>query len=461
MKQRTTTIFLLAGFIGLFFSCIHKKEVEKTTVIGKIINPKKTEIVISQDPFNISSDTLYITEGNKFNGKIQLKKEGLHYIFIFPEFQIIYLKPGDSLAFVLNTTEFDESFSFSGSSGFENNLLIELFLANEKENMSISRRMNQMSPDELSKNLDSFYQIKQDLINSYKKAYKKTSRRFRKTIELYNKVAQYRIKENYIRQKCADTIPDSFTEYRSLLEKPVIDANLPDLLYFAKTYIDNEIREKKISRKEVPAASITFINNKIRDDVLRDNILMIYCKNYVIEEKISDDKDPLFQKFIRNIRNRDYVLACKKFIIKNKKLNKGQYFPDIKIRDTHNKTKMLSEILKNGKNLLSYWDIYYKKNFTSNIKKFKALKKQYPDLQIIILNDNPDDFDEWRLQIPQNNDFKFYQLQVPHYKMEQLLPYGLNQVFLLDSSKIKHNLINLYDAQFQKTVNAFMKSEKL
>ncbi len=454
-------LLLIIGFIGLFFSCIHKNKPVESKIIGKIINPKKTEIVISKDPFNVESDTLLIKSGNKFKGSIQVKKEGLHYIFIFPEFQMIYLKPGDSLAFVLNTTEFDESLSFSGTSGFENNLMLELFLANEKENMEISSNLIHLTPEQLNKKLDSFFQIKQKLIASYKKSFKKTSKHFRKTVELYNKVAQYRIKENYLSQKRNDSIASSFKTYRNLLKKRLVDPNLPDLLYFSKTYIDNRLREKKVNRKNAAQEAVELINKEIEDPLLRDNVLMIYCKNYLIGQQIHSSNDGTYQKYIQSIKNKAYISDCQDIIKKNNLLKKGNHFPNVLIRDKNSKRYQLSEIFKNKKTLLSFSDLYYKSNYDANMQKLKNIKKHYPNLQIVILNDNPDDFDEWRLQMPHDTSIKFYQLQIPENQAELILPYGLNQVFLLDSTYIKQSLINLYDGHLERRLNTFMKKEKL
>lgn len=443
-------------FILSVFACSHHKKSGTTKILGKIINPKKREIVISHDPFNVSSDTLYIHSGNKFFGEINIEKEGLHYLFVFPEFQVMYIKPGDSIAFVLNTTEFDESLSFSGTSGFENNLLIELFLANEKENMQIRRELKDLSPRQLDKKLDSFYKIKQALVDSYKPRYNKTSRQFKKTVDLYNKVPQYRIRENYLRQHKEDSIPAYFTKYRDFLKKPVVDANLPDLLYFAKTYIENRLgnEEKKDFRSYHKAADL--INAEIADPDLRDNILMIYCKNYIIGESVRDASDSVFQKYAASMKSSSYVSHCKDFINKNTLLAPSREFPDIQVIDANKKFYNLHDILQDNKSILSYWDIFYRSNFTSNLKKLKSIKEKNPGLQIIILNDNPEDFEEWKLQIPQDSAFKFYQIQVNGNEIKKFLPYGLNQVFLLDSTRIKQSMINLYDANFQNELNDFI-----
>ncbi len=441
-------------FLALF-ACQNESEKMPTKILGKIINPKKTEIVISKDPFNVVSDTLFIKSGNKFSGEINIEKEGLHYIFIFPEFQVIYLKPGDSLAFVLNTTEFDESFSFSGTSGFENNLLIELFLANEKENVEISRKMKQLSPEELNKKLDSFYQFKQKLIQNYKDSYSKTSPHYREIIDLYNHVAQYRIKENYIIRH-PDSLPEGFKKHRKLLKQPVADPNLPDLLYFAKNFVDNKLREKKIPYKKIPAEAIGVINDEIKDPGLKDNILMIYCKNYIINRAIDEPEDSVFKRYMESIQNPLFKKNCLTYIHKNKMLAPGMDFPSVKLRDVHHKEVNLNELLRDHKNLISYWDLYFNSNFKSNLKKLNKIQEKYPDLQIIIINDNPDDFQEWQLQIPQNNRFIFLQMDLKEYEIEKYLPYGLNQVFLLDSTQIKYSLLNLYQRNFHKKINAFM-----
>ncbi len=447
---------ILSGVVLLFFACQRNSTPHKTKILGKIINPKKTEIVISKDPFNIVSDTLFVKSGNKFSGEINVMKEGLHYIFIFPEFQVIYLKPGDSLAFVLNTSEFDESLSFSGTSGFENNLLIDLFLTNEKENVEISRRMKKLNPEELTRKLDSFYAAKQQLINSYKTSYQKTTPHYKKIIDLYNRVSQYRIKENYL-SIYKSNIPKEFKNHRTFLKQKTADANLPDLLYFAKTFIYNRMREEQIPHSKVFSKAIEIIDKEIGDPHLRDNMYMIYCKNYIIGNSIQNPKDSVFLQYINRLQNPLYKESCYKYIKKNNILAKGKEFPALPVRNRYGNIVSLNKLLKKHKNLISYWDMYFMSNFKSNLEKLQKIKEEYPELQIIVLNDNPDDFQEWQLQIPQNKDFIFLQVNLKEYEMENFLPYGLNQVFLLDSTQIQQSLINLYDRNFAGKINAFMK----
>ena len=301
--------------------------------------------------------------------------------------------------------------------------------------------------------------IKQKLIKTYKKPFRKTSKKYKKIIELYNTVAQYRIKESYLYQNPNSEVPKDFTQYRNFLKQPVSDANLPDLLYFAKTYVENRLREKGIERAQVPQEAIKIITNDIQDPDLKDNMLMIYCKNYIIGKSIDNPNDFVFQAYKNAIGKEGYIRNCEKYIQKNKLLASGREFPDIQVRDSQKNIYTLHNVLKGHKNLISYWDLHYSTNFKSNFAKLKALKQKYPDLQVIILNDNPDDFDEWILEMPQNTDFQFYQMQMSNEKMEQLLPYGLNQVFLLDSTIIKHSLINLYHPEFEKKINSFINNK--
>ena len=79
-------------------------------------------------------DTLTLKKDNSFLGKLDISNKGLYYFTHGSENQYIYLEPKDSLMLRLNTWYFDVSIVYAGKGAERNNMLIDCFLENEKDN---------------------------------------------------------------------------------------------------------------------------------------------------------------------------------------------------------------------------------------------------------------------------------------------------------------------------------------
>lgn len=110
-----------------------KKESSKsndTYFGGLIVNPTSDYVVLLKR--DVVIDTFYLDNKNKFGGKLVDAEKGLYVFKHPPENQILYLEPGDSTLLLLNTLEFDESLTFSGSGAAKSNFLNKMYLLNQK-----------------------------------------------------------------------------------------------------------------------------------------------------------------------------------------------------------------------------------------------------------------------------------------------------------------------------------------
>ena len=123
MNKQLLLICTISSFI---LSCNNWNESPSlsTYVGGEIINPKGDYVYLLKDDQLLDSVTL--DSNNKFLFETKNIYAGL-YTFSHVEFQVFYLNPGDSLMLRVNTLDFDESLSFTGTGSKNNNLLIELF----------------------------------------------------------------------------------------------------------------------------------------------------------------------------------------------------------------------------------------------------------------------------------------------------------------------------------------------
>ena len=137
-------LLLIFSLLLLISSC--KEENENTPVYtwigGEIVNPIEDYVIILKGEQVI--DSIKLNESNFFLYQAENIEAGL-YSFRHKEFQVFYLEPKDSLMLRVNTLDFDESLSYTGSGSEENNFLMEMFLHNETE-IELMPKLYKLSP---------------------------------------------------------------------------------------------------------------------------------------------------------------------------------------------------------------------------------------------------------------------------------------------------------------------------
>ena len=438
----------------LFFSCSNKKNEHTTYIRGKVVNPRTEKAIISHDIFVLEADTLYFSNNNNLKGKVNCNEEGLFFLLLHPEYQTIYLKPGDSLAFHINVDEFDESLSFSGSLGFENNLLIDLFLVYEDEMAYFQENQFNFSIDSFSKKLDSFNLIKYHLIDDYQEELKQTTQKFRDILETLNHASNYTIKEFYLKKQPDVDTNNEFFNYDEVLKKELPDPNIVHLYTFSKNYFNRKSKDN--NNKYIYISQL--IDKEVKDMKFKENLLFRYCKKYIKENMITQI-DSTVKNYLNLLENPLYNAKCKELIDKNKQLSNGKQFLDIQVLDLKNTTHHLTEYVIGHKSLLSFMDLNFKKNYISNLDKLKEIKKKYPDLQILIINLGTESYEEWSSNLPTDTNFVYLQV-LRKDELKIIKPYHLSQVFLLKDNTIAKSLINMYHPSFNKDLEQFMLNKK-
>jgi len=430
----------------LVLSCQSKEKDTSVKIRGKIVNPRNNQVVISRDFLGITADTLLLQHKNEVNSTINCPEEGLYFLFIYPEFQTIYLKPGDSLAFHINIDEFDESISFSGNLAFENNLLIELFLLNEKESDYFYRKKLDFDLDKFQQKLDSFHQLSGQIISKYQDELVNSSEKFHQILNLYRNSINFALKEQYIKRHPDTHYPEAFTNYRKILQSKIADPNIIYMYAFTDTYIESKIQRTK--KEDFYKEIARQFEDKIADTRFKNNMLTKYCIEYIKEQQISQ-KDSVVATYFSYINNPLNIDKCKGSIQKNKILQTGSEFPNVKLRTPNMELIDLQKVLSKKQVLISFWDFNKRRNFISNLKKLEKIKLTYPELNIIIINTNPDEFDTWKAQIPNNKNFAYYQLTEAQ-DAEQIKPYKLAQIFITKDDTIQVSMLNMYAPRFSK-----------
>ena len=450
--------YLLALFLAFSGISCNVKHNDTAKIRAKIINPRTDEVVISRDFLLLQSDTLKLNSQNELSGTVKVPEEGLYILFIFPEFQTIYLKPGDSLAFHLNADEFDESISFSGSLAFENNLLMEMFLANEQEKDYFYKHRFEFDLSNFIKKLDSFETKKNKLLESYKDEYRKTTSKYKQILTLVKKSAYYNLKEYYALRNLNNTFPEDYFAYRSVFHKKLPDPNI----FYLNTFVDALLKYKmKKNDKKVrnPYLKLAYlINHEIFDTVFRDNLLTKYCIRYINAYHISK-KDTVVKDFYFKIINEKYKKYCEEMIADNQLVRVGKRFPENTYLTLQN-TKISSDSLfKTGtKTLVAFHDFRFRKNLVSNLKKIKKYNEQYPDLQYVIISIKNEQSDEWQMPSPEEKNILFVRAE-NNRLIQRIRPYSLAQIYLLDGQTIKASKVNMYAPGFERKLQELINEE--
>ncbi len=453
MKIFLKHIILFFVLLNIITACHTRDNQQQVKLRGKIVNPKTDDVILSRDFLLLRSDTLKLFGENQVKGTVNTPVEGLYVFYVFPEFQTLYLKPGDSLAFHLNVDEFDESLSFSGSLGFENNLLMELFLVNEKESDYFFHHKFDFSPALFFKKIDSFDRIKNQLINDYADDFRHTTSKYQDIVKLLNQSMTMNIKEVYARKRKDVKLPDNYFSYCKILQKKLPDPNVIYLYAFANSFLARKVSGQNLDKKHLYKKIANVINNNFYDRAFKNNVLVNYCNRYIRNQHITKADTVIFT-FYQYMDNKSYKDYCKRLIHINRRLKQGKKFPSLILTDQNKQPVLLDTILKNNKVLIGFWDLKQRKNFISNLKKYKKYKSLYPEIKFLIINDNPQQFDEWVMQIPAEKNLMFLQLKA-NDSSKIILPHHLSQVYLVDNKVIKQSMLNIYRQDFEKRITGF------
>ncbi|HET8810476.1 MAG TPA: hypothetical protein VFM65_09465, partial [Flavobacteriaceae bacterium] len=242
MKKTLLRLFLLFFFI---FGCQDEPKYNKVYLRGEIVNPINGYITLFKD--NELIDSIPLNDKNMFSYTLENAEQGL-YTFKHPsESQTIYIEPGDSILFRLNTLAFDETLFYSGSAAAKNNFLMELFLLNEKNNDLIFSYYK-IDPKDFAKITDS---IKKSRIKKLKLLQQKKnfSDEFlslaRKSInyEYYDLRERYAFLINKYAEERSGELPPVFFDYRK--EVDFNDESLQNH-YVYQRFLDDYLKNRSI-----------------------------------------------------------------------------------------------------------------------------------------------------------------------------------------------------------------------
>ncbi|WP_298781455.1 hypothetical protein [uncultured Polaribacter sp.] len=417
--------FLLLLIISII-SCEKNTENKSTYFGGRIINPKTNHVVLYSMEKVI--DTFFLDAKNKFIGKVDNLNEGLYYFIHGNENQYIYLEPLDSLMLRLNTWDFDESLVFAGKGAERNNVLIDCFLENEKEN-KIFNKYNKLKPLSFKNKTDSITNRKLKRYNDYVESHLDETNGFKNILKValtyptYARIEKYPILYvNNSDKKEFPKINNTFYNYRKN-----ININNDSLMYYPpySQYIRNFLYNKTYSLGHTPTDNkyssdftidlMNIIDSKIKSKHTKNAFLKQTLISHFFRKSSCEINLKTFEKFFELSSNKDDKSLVKKLMNDTNLIQKNKDLQDFNVIDFTNSKKSIKTITKDKNSLIFFWNSeYIPVNYISSRIKFLSLK--YPKLKIILIN-------------------------IDKNKAERIHKLDIKNQFYLDSNSIAHNFL--------------------
>lgn len=439
---------------------------------GLIINPTSKFVVLFKR--DVVVDTFYLDDNNKFGGKLVGAEKGLYVFKHPPENQIMYLEPGDSTLVLLNTLDFDESLSFSGTGAAKSNFLNKMYLLNQ-ENNELILTYYKLDPSEFAHKTDSIrdYRISQ---------LEKWNRRSHFSEEFYE-LAQatinyeyYHLRERYaflIRKHSPESLnqfPSDFHDYREKISYS--DEQLEDY-YVYLNLLDDYLRTLSLEYcKENNIVSegcydLTNYDNIKRRIIIADSLI----KNPRVKNNFLDR---LSAQGIIYSKSRENLVAVLQLLeeidysgnrmddlrqmagIQNALLP-GRDLGELKLLNTSGDTIKVKEI-SNRPKITYHWSVNSRRHQKWQYKIIEDLRFKYPEIDFIGVNIDRNQFTEWENVIKTQSLSQEYEYKLNVLNInEVLLKNYLNKMFFLDSKgKVIRGDVQLNSLDYEPKILEFL-----
>lgn len=453
----------------LFISCDHsaKNVCGSAWIGGEIVNPKKDYVIITKSRKVI--DTIPLDEKNYFIYHIEQMEPGIYY-FIHHEYQVLFIESGDSLMLRVNTVEFDESLSFTGTGSHKNNFMMDLFLLNEDED-ELMPKMHLLPPAEFEIKMDSILNSRRQMYDEFISK-KESSARFKDmAIALINYYI-YSKKELYIsanaRKKVYDEsveIPESFYNFRKKIDLGSEELrNTYPYYRYLSFYLDNLAFELYKDKEDYDRNSFShnfyksqLIDSLITNEYLKNGLLRSSAHRYFLNAKSEENEHLMLSQFLRLSTNTSDHKEVTKLAHLTINIAPGRTIPNIKLLTTENRVKdLLSTIRK--PTLIYFWSgqsiSHYKKIHT----RADELKAKFPEYDFIGINIDLH-FKKW-LKVVKNSGFnQSMEYQVENFEVAELklVIDSVNKAIIVDDQgTILNGNTNIFNYSIEAELLGFL-----
>lgn len=454
-------------------SCKNDSSVSKDIYFGGlIVNPTSKFVVLLKK--DVVVDTFYLDKANKFGGHLVNAEKGLYVFKHPPENQITYLEPGDSTLVFLNTIEFDESLTFSGSGAEKSNFLNNMYLLNQ-ENNDLVLKNYQLSPANFVAKTDSIREARIKNLENINKRNNFSDEFYKLALATIN-YEYYDLRERYAyllrkySRETIDQLPEDFHGYRKdisfndeELEDYYVYLNLIDDYLRTRSLeycSENNIEEpgcydlsdyKNIQRRIVLVDSL--IDNERIKNIFIDRLAaqgIIYSNS---RKEIIAVLDLLKEINYSGKRNDDFRQLGG---IQNAILP-GNNLGEMRLLTTKLDTIQLKDISNNPK-ITYHWSLNAQRHHKWQHTLINDLRFKYPEIDFIGINIDKDQVSSWKNSV-QNQSYKAkFEYKLPLMRVnEVLLKNYLNKMIFVDAKgNIVRGDVQMNSLDLEKSILEFL-----
>lgn len=460
---------LLLVIITLLHSCVQeeKNKASGTYIGGQIINPLQGYILLRKG--DIVTDSIPLDRRNRFFYELTDFEEGLYRIE-HGEHQLIHIEEGDSILLRVNTTDFDESLSFSGFGAAKSAFLTKMYLHWEKENISIKRDY-QKNPKNFEKMLDSMAIVHMEDLEAFLKT-GTYSPAFIEIAQAITTLDNYQRKEWYpfphnVKDKLTfiKELPSDFYSFRESV--PINNENLTELYSFRRylnSYIDHLSFLKYGSAYEFDRTSyihnhykVKVIDSLITNNALKDRLLLRESRLFIANSNNADHVQKLFGEIKKVAASTQTRESIDTLFENNKNMQAGYKIPEVVVLDTLGQKRTLAAIVTKP-TVFYFWTYNRKGQMEASHAKVRDLERKYPEFNFIGINTNNEN-DKW-LRYLKKNKFdinKEHRLVQRERALRQLVLNDINKTIVVDKNgMILNSHANLQNANFENELLAYL-----
>ncbi len=447
LMKRLLKYKLLLIILVLISSCASDRNMTDATYFGgKIINPKSKGVYFYKN--NELLDSAQLDVKNKFLFKFDSLQVGLYTFEHGNEIQFLFLEPSDSLLLRLNTWDFDESLVFSGKGAEKNNLLLNMFLENEKDDKFILNYYS-LNDSLFEVKIDSLLKLKKLLYKQYREEVTDVNPLFDKFMNAAIHLPLYKKKEAYpFRNKMAlklqkyPTINPIFYKYRK--EVDFKDEDLQNF-YAYTSYIRDYLRHLSFEKTIINEGSNVKTNfieatvNHLHIDDLQSRFLYEGMWNVMLDDQIIDSETKRAQElFFENCKDSNLKDRIDKLVKASESPKRGAPFPTLKVYNFEDDQIAIHKHIKGFNSVLYFWP-KGTRQIVDLAKRVDYLERKHPTLKFVGIDANHVDYN-WKSYVKANkfNPVNQFRLDTKSNDNDWLL-INYSRIILVDKNGVLRN----------------------
>ncbi|OYQ39594.1 TlpA family protein disulfide reductase [Flavobacterium aurantiibacter] len=390
----------LAASICAVLCCSCKSDFDKdnhTAYFGGLVTKTTGEYVLFCKNDKVI-DTIKLDANNRFFVKFDSLPEGLYTFKYEPEYQYVYFDKNDSILVRINPEDFDESIVYSGRGAQKNNVLMDLYLKNERDKDVL---FDYFDTDYklFSAKIDSLNVLKQDFYSKKKKEIKWSDGfdKFARAMIDYNHFSK---KEVYpiVHQmrtghKILNDLPKDYYEHREN-----VNFNDTDLIGYAPfiSYLNfmlnnvamssahdaDDLRDQslEINIHKIKVADTLFKNETIKNSILNNIAFM-----YMLEDQNISNNKRFLDTYYRVSTDKSKQSEIRQMGNAIQQLTAGKRLPSVQLLDASGKTFNSDDIVTE-KTVIFFWSESLQSHLIAAHKRIQDFQKKHPDYKFIAIN---------------------------------------------------------------------------